>query len=457
MTSLILVGCKDNLISTDNTTTVKKDTTTLRVINVVPISNVPVSDTMQIVVSFSAPLDSKTVSSVSVKILQDTSPVSFNIKASGNKIILSPVSNLAYVTTYSGVITTAVKDTGGNTLPAAYSWSFTTVGLGYTPWNIPDGQIADLTTDASGNVYVTGTFDGGSNGQNCFVAQFNPSGKLVWRQNITTAKNDYPVGGIVVANGTVYVHIDRADGLLTDGGAVSTDAYVATSGAFKWSAQTGAAYGDGLAVDASGNVYSVGFTQVMKLDPNGNILRQYRFPRSTDFHGISVTADAVFLCGETLLDNSLVAPLVVQLDLNLNAICQKQGTAISPLSEGESIISVPEDSLIFVGESYGDIMNGVALQTSVICYKIRVGGLDSVWQKPYDGGHHIGLKKDGADFYVFSRDVGNAFSGSVNGPIEMFTSGSILWTASPKKNGCVAVFNGKVFIADGSSTLTVYN
>lgn len=45
----------------------------------------------------------------------------------------------------------------------------------------------------------------------------------------------------------------------------------------------------------------------------------------------------------------------------------------------------------------------------------------------------------------------------LKGPIEMTTSGSVIWTASPKQNGQLAVGNGKVFVVHGTSQLTVYN
>jgi hypothetical protein len=73
-------------------------------------------------------------------------------------------SNLSYSTTYKVRIIYAAKDTSGNILGSQYQASFTTKSwtkqLGITG----SDNAHEVTTDSSGNVYVTGSTSGGLDG-----------------------------------------------------------------------------------------------------------------------------------------------------------------------------------------------------------------------------------------------------------------------------------------------------
>jgi len=73
-------------------------------------------------VSFSEAVNCSTVTSTSLGI----SGVSGTVSCSGSTAIFTPAASLAYATSYTAQVTTAVKDLAGNAMAAAKSWSFTT-------------------------------------------------------------------------------------------------------------------------------------------------------------------------------------------------------------------------------------------------------------------------------------------------------------------------------------------
>jgi hypothetical protein len=180
-----------------------------------------------------------------------------------------------------------------------------------------------VAVDASGNVYLTGTFldtadfDPGpgvfnlisSGGYRIFVLKLNAAGNLVWAKQfeggiINTAKAiDIDVAGNVLTTGrfSATVDFDPGVGIFNLSGASSTDIYISkldSAGNFLWAKRLGdigTDCGYALTTDASGNIYTTGFFQntvdfdpgpsvnsltsygvddifVSKLDPSGNFL-----------------------------------------------------------------------------------------------------------------------------------------------------------------------------------------
>ena len=166
-----------------------------------------------------------------------------------------------------------------------------------------------IAVDANGNSYVTGYFQGSatfgstnltsSGGTDLFVTKLDSSGNWLWAKKAGGTNIDYGYGIAVDASGNSYV-TGSFDTSATFGSTTltsygSTDIFVAkldSSGNWLWAKKAGgsqADYGYGIAVDASGHSYVTGyFTNtatfgsttlicngyydifVAKLDSNGN-------------------------------------------------------------------------------------------------------------------------------------------------------------------------------------------
>jgi hypothetical protein len=151
-------------------------------------------------------------------------------------------------------------------------------------WNLFIGAARStaVAVDASGNVYVTGwTVNGWSNdfwgtpvappavsSQDAFAAKLNSSGIPQWSTFIAGDGAELGTGIAVDATGHVYVS-GRSDGTWgtpINGHAGDMDAFVAkldSSGFRQWNTFMGSSASDGawgIAVDGSGNVYVVGWS-----------------------------------------------------------------------------------------------------------------------------------------------------------------------------------------------------
>jgi hypothetical protein len=146
---------------------------------------------------------------------------------------------------------------------------------GELQWNTflgPSGQLLDdaVAVDDSGYVYVVGTstFPGGDWGH--FVAKLNSNGELQWRRFGAETYDGVATAVAVDAIGNIYVG-GWGGCWLAPGVHVGSGAWVAklgSGGADVWNACLGCFHGDegaladALAVDASGNVYVTGRSNV---------------------------------------------------------------------------------------------------------------------------------------------------------------------------------------------------
>jgi Beta-propeller repeat len=131
-----------------------------------------------------------------------------------------------------------------------------------------------VATDASGNVYIAGDTDGGLGGNTLtgvydfYVTKYNSSGVLQYTKQMGVAgaaTSGYSVA--TDASGNVYVAGSTNGGLGGNTLTGTTDFYVAkynSSGDLQYTKQMGVAgaetYGWSVATDASGNVYVAGYT-----------------------------------------------------------------------------------------------------------------------------------------------------------------------------------------------------
>ena len=146
-----------------------------------------------------------------------------------------------------------------------------------------------IAVDAAGNVYTTGYFKGIADfdpgagtsnltavgNQDVFVSKLDSSGNFVWAKSFGAGSDDDATGVAVDASGNVYttgtfrstVDFDPGAGVsnLT---AVQPDVFVSkldSSGNFVWAKSFGGTStdnGNAIAIDASGNVYTTGYFYV---------------------------------------------------------------------------------------------------------------------------------------------------------------------------------------------------
>jgi hypothetical protein len=207
-----------------------------------------------------------------------------------------------------------------------------------------EDEGSSITVDASGNVYSSGyfrgtvDFDPGAGTANLtsagdwdiFVQKLDASGNFIWAKSFGGISTDFGVAITVDASGNVYttgrfsetVDFDPGAGTANLTSAAYYDVFVQkldASGNFIWVKSFGGSYSDGgnsITVDASGNVYTIGFfidtvdfdpgvgtanltssegtydTFVQKLDASGNFIWAHSFGGISTDYGNAITVDA---------------------------------------------------------------------------------------------------------------------------------------------------------------------
>jgi hypothetical protein len=170
------------------------------------------------------------------------------------------------------------------------------------------GSYADyvygIAVDPSGNVYVTGSNQGPLSGSDALTAKYNTSGTLQWQTffnrgasfqtkgyaiAVDSSGNSYICGFGVTATGTRDMFIYKVD---TSGTVVWGRNFTNTSTQL---------YGQGIAIDSSGNVYAIGYTttpssliQIVKYDNSGTIQWQRQITQSSSsMYGLGIKIDSL--------------------------------------------------------------------------------------------------------------------------------------------------------------------
>jgi hypothetical protein len=190
-----------------------------------------------------------------------------------------------------------------------------------------------ISTDNSGNVYITGstrgalpgnTNLGGSLSEDAFIAKYNPNGTPLWIKQFGTNGDDSANGISADSSGNVYVTGFTRGSLPGYSNLGDQDSYIAkysASGDQLWLRQFGTSNNDvaqAITIDYLGNVYVTGWTDgrlpnntnlggfrdafVAKYDANGNQLwiKQFGTYSSDWASGISTDSGGnVYVTGET--------------------------------------------------------------------------------------------------------------------------------------------------------------
>jgi uncharacterized delta-60 repeat protein len=140
----------------------------------------------------------------------------------------------------------------------------------------PNDLGYDVTTDSSGNIYVTGTTWGGLDGNtisgygsDMFLVKYNSSGTKQWTKQLGTGTSDPNVGGNgVTTDSSDNIYVTGATNGDLDGNISSgeSDIFLVkynSSGTKQWTKQLGTSekdYGNGVTTDPSDNIYVTGWT-----------------------------------------------------------------------------------------------------------------------------------------------------------------------------------------------------
>ena len=187
-----------------------------------------------------------------------------------------------------------------------------------------------VSSDDSGNVYITGWTSGSLAGQNhgsgdAFVSKFSLTGDLLWIRQFGTDNLDIAEDVVADGAGNVYVTGDTGGSLAAPIKGVSYfrgDAFVAkydTLGNSVWTKQLGSDKRDipsSISLDTSGNIYVAGFTEgafgkasygdfdafAMKLDNSGAPLWIQNIGSNLDDKGFGMEIDGhggIYITGDT--------------------------------------------------------------------------------------------------------------------------------------------------------------
>jgi len=169
--------------------------------------------------------------------------------------------------------------------------------------------------DSQGSVYLLGDsygiLDGAPNAgiYDLFVQKFSASGIKLWTRQIGSSDYDFGMGMAVDSNGNLFIVGDTAGSIDGNGNLGGEDIFILkldSNGNRLWSRQIGSNYSDyasDIALDNSGNVYLVGWTQGLmagtsyygngnmvaaKYDTNGNQLWLKQVPGSSRSDSIAL-------------------------------------------------------------------------------------------------------------------------------------------------------------------------
>ena len=273
-------------------------------------------------------------------IQMSSSPLSSN---SNKTFTVTPSSSLSSNTTYKIRVTNGVKDSASNELSIQWttSTSFTTINwVGTKQIGTSSEESANgVSTDSSGNIYVSGStaggLDGNTNlgGNDIFLVKYNSSGTKQWTKQLGTSSNDYASGVVTDSSGNVYLPGYTGGGLHGNTLGGSWDLIVVkydSSGTNQWTQQLGNGQAEltyGAAVDSSDNIYLTGFTggtldcisncstnnhtDMILVKYNSSGVKQWtnQLGTSVEDRGVGVSVDSsnnIYLTGYTLggLDNN---------------------------------------------------------------------------------------------------------------------------------------------------------
>ena len=159
------------------------------------------------------------------------------------------------------------SDDGSKSTDNTTTSPWTTKQLGTTSRDIGIG----VTTDSSDNIYVTGytlgELDGNTNsgGKDIFLVKYDSSGTKQWTKQLGTSSYEIGFGVSTDSSGNIYVTGVTEGGLDENTNSGSWDIFLIkfySSGTIQWTKQLGSSsyeIGEGVTTDSSDNIYVTGY------------------------------------------------------------------------------------------------------------------------------------------------------------------------------------------------------
>jgi len=258
--------------------------------------------------------------------------------------------------------------------------------LGTTSWDEGYG----VTTDSSDNIYVTGFIGGGldgntSSGNNdIFLVKYNSSGTKQWTKQLGTSSGDY--GNDVTTDSSDNVYVTGStngglDGNTSSGSGDITLVKYNSSGTKQWTKQLGTSnseWGNDVTTDSSDNVYVTGTTYggldgntssggrdiiLVKYNSSGTKQWTKQLGTTSSDYGYSVTTDSsgnIYVTGWTdggLDGNTNSGGLDIFL-VKYNSSGTKQWTkqlGTSSWDEGRGVTTDSSDNIYVTGKTWGEL------------------------------------------------------------------------------------------------------
>ena len=259
-----------------------------------------------------------------------------------------------------------------------------------------------VTTDSSGNIYVTGHTWGGLDGTghtwgegdyegkinlgytDVFLVKYNSSGTKQWTKQLGTSYWDYGNSVTTDSSDNIYVNVVTSgdlDGNTSSGGNDTFLVKYNSSGTKQWTKQLGTSnndYGNSVTSDSSDNIYVTGYTDggldgntssgyndIFLVKYNSSGTKQWTKQLGTSYldEGYSVTTDSldnIYVTGWTNwnLDGNTSSGGRDIFLLKYNSSGTKQWTkqlGSSSVDEGYGVTTDSLDNIYVTGITYGDL------------------------------------------------------------------------------------------------------
>jgi len=339
---------------------------------------------------------------------------------------------------------TGVKDMAGNALGSAISWNFTTVvkWIGTKQFGTPVSDIGyGITSDSSGNIYVSGFTSGGldgntsAGGTDLFVIKYNSTGVKQWTQQLGTSGDDQGRGITSDTNGNVYVI-----------GVFSGDFVVKynSSGVKQWTQQLENVTGMDIASDSGDNIYAIGYTSgdlegntsaggidlfVVKYNSSGVKQWTRQVGTSGNDYGYGITIDSnsnVYVTGSVNSNGRRDDLFVVKYNSSGVKQWTQQVTVGTDYSWGLGITSDSDGNVYVTGATFGDLDGNT-----------NAGGRDLILIKYNSSGMKQWTQQLGISGNEEGRDIVSDSDGNIY--VTGYTAGSLDGNTNAGSNDIILV------------------
>jgi uncharacterized delta-60 repeat protein len=318
-----------------------------------------------------------------------------------------------------------------------------------------------VTTDSSGNIYVTGSTLGGLDGNtflggglylfgDIFLVKYSSSGTKQWTKQLGTSSDDLGEGVTTDSSGNIYVTGGTGGGLDGNTSSGGDDIFLVkynSSGTKQWTKQMGTddyEKGNGVTTDSSGNIYVTGSTSssdIVLIKYNSSGTKQWTKTSSGGVGNGSVgnsvstdSSDNIYVTGETYggLDGNTNSGGLDIVLIKYNSSGTKQWTKQMGTSSHDFGNGVTTDSS---GNIYvtGSTLYTDPVSIDIVLVKYNSSGTKQ-WTKTSSGGKGNSVSTDSSGNIYVTGDTYGGLDGNTNsGSYDIFlvkynSSGTKKWT-----------------------------